>query len=94
MKRTGLGRKTTSSKNTSIKESPRRSTTKLAVSLKTRGVDLHRGRVYRVLADRRADADGYVRIVDDSGEDYLYPSDYFNMIRISTDQALRLFDGR
>ena len=94
MKRTGSDRKTTSSKNTSIKESPRRSTTKLAVSLKTSGVDLHRGRVYRVLPDRRAAADGYARIVDESGEDYLYPVTYFDMIRISTEQALRLFDGR
>ena len=64
---------------------------KLAVSLKSRGVDLRRGRVYRLLPDRKASTDGYVRIIDGSGEDYLYPANYFNIINISSEQALKLF---
>ncbi len=36
-------------------------------------------KVYRVLADADADAEkqGRLRIVDESGEDYLYPGKYF-----------------
>lgn len=35
------------------------------------------GKVYRVLPDPRAAKDDLVRIVDESGEDYLYHKDYF-----------------
>ena len=34
-------------------------------------------KVYRVLADKEAAANGLVRIVDESGEDYLYPKGCF-----------------
>lgn len=39
--------------------------------------DLDIRKVYRVLPDKEAAATGYVRVVDESGEDYLYPADYF-----------------
>jgi hypothetical protein len=67
---------------------------KLAVSLRSRGVDLRRGQVYRLLPDRKGSADGYVRIVDGSGEDYLYPADHFTIVSISSEQAMRLFKAR
>lgn len=35
------------------------------------------GKVYRILADPRAAKDDLVRIVDESGEDYLYHKSYF-----------------
>jgi len=35
------------------------------------------GKVYRILADPRAAKDDLVRIVDESGEDYLYHRDHF-----------------
>jgi hypothetical protein len=35
------------------------------------------GKVYRTLPDRRAARDDLVRIVDESGEDYLYHKDHF-----------------
>ncbi len=91
MKRTELDRKTTNLKNTSIKGGQGPATMRLAVSLRSRGVDLRRGRLYRVLPDRKAKADGYVRIVDGSGEDYLYPANYFTIIHVSSEQALKLF---
>ncbi|MBN2560786.1 MAG: hypothetical protein JXQ75_07645 [Phycisphaerae bacterium] len=34
-------------------------------------------KIYRVIPDATADAHGHVRIIDESGEDYLYPADYF-----------------
>ncbi len=35
------------------------------------------GKLYRVIADREAEAHGYLRIVDESGEDYGYSADRF-----------------
>ena len=32
---------------------------------------------YRVLPDENAEANGELRVVDESGEDYLYPAEYF-----------------
>ena len=38
---------------------------------------LIRGKVYRILPDPRAAKDDLVRIVDESGEDYLYHKGHF-----------------
>ena len=35
------------------------------------------GKVHRILPDAKAAKDDLVRIVDESGEDYLYPKDLF-----------------
>ena len=40
-------------------------------------------KIYRRLADRRAGPMGLVRVVDESGEDYLYPAAFFMPIRLS-----------
>jgi hypothetical protein len=44
--------------------------------------DLELRKVYRILPDKRAAHDGYVRVVDESGEDYLYPESYFVPVRL------------
>ena len=36
-------------------------------------LELHK--IYRVIADEDAARDGDMRVIDESGEDYLYPSD-------------------
>ena len=38
-------------------------------------LELHK--IYRVLPDNKATRDGDLRIVDESGEDYLYPAEWF-----------------
>ena len=38
------------------------------------------GKVYRVLPDPRAAKDDFVRIVDESGEDYLYHKSHFVLV--------------
>ena len=38
-------------------------------------LELHK--IYRVLPDRRAAVDDYFRVVDESGEDYLYSAKRF-----------------
>ena len=42
--------------------------------------ELHK--IYRVLPDEEAAQDGDVRVVDESGEDYLYPAEYFVAIEV------------
>jgi len=44
--------------------------------------DLEVGKVYRALPDRLAAAKSYVRVVDDSGEDYLYPAAHFVFVEL------------
>jgi hypothetical protein len=44
--------------------------------------DLEIRKVYRVLPDKVAASTGYLRIVDESGEDYLYPDDYFVFVEL------------
>jgi hypothetical protein len=43
-------------------------------------LELHK--IYRVLPDADAARDGDVRIVDESGEDYLYPSEWFAAVHL------------
>ena len=44
--------------------------------------DLEPRKVYQVLPDEAAAEDGYIRVIDESGEDYLYPESYFALIEL------------
>ena len=44
--------------------------------------DLEPRKVYQVLPDSDAAREGYVRVIDESGEDYLYPAEYFVPVRL------------
>ena len=39
--------------------------------------DLQVWKLYQVIPDATAEAENYLRVVDDSGEDYLYPANRF-----------------
>lgn len=43
-------------------------------------LELHK--IYMVVQDAEAEADGDIRVVDESGEDYLYSQDRFVPIRV------------
>jgi hypothetical protein len=45
-------------------------------------VSLERWKVYQVLEDADAEAHGQYRVIDESGEDYLYPQEYFSLIEL------------
>lgn len=52
--------------------------TQLAICIATDDPDLLTlRRIYKVLPDESAAKSNYVRIVDNEGEDYLYPAKYF-----------------
>jgi len=50
-------------------------------------VSLERRKIYEVLPDSDAAKCKLLRIIDESGEDYLYPENYFAAIELS--QSLR-----
>lgn len=43
-------------------------------------LELHK--IYRIVADADAARDGDVRILDESGEDYLYPAEWFAAVEL------------
>lgn len=43
-------------------------------------LELHK--IYRVMPDKWAKLDGDLRVVDESGEYYLYPTDYFVLLNL------------
>ena len=45
--------------------------------------DLERRKIYQVLPDDEASEEGFVRVIDESGEDYLYPESFFISIKLS-----------
>ena len=44
--------------------------------------DLEKRKIYKIIPDDKAKEEGYLRVVDESGEDYLYPESYFIMIQL------------
>jgi hypothetical protein len=57
---------------------PRKSISKFVLCIRNEGCeDLEIRKLYLVLPDKSATADGYIRVIDESGEDYLYPEDCF-----------------
>jgi hypothetical protein len=58
------------------------STKQLVVCIKNDGysVSLEKRKIYVSLRDAEADKHGLLRIVDESGEDYLYPKSLFRAI--------------
>jgi hypothetical protein len=51
---------------------------------------LDRHKVYRVLPDKEAEQDGDLRVIDESGEDYLYPAEYFVLVELPSKTAREL----
>lgn len=85
MKRTESAGKGSKSNGSSTK--PRRasaaSLVPAAVCLKNDGCDdLELRKLYRILPDKEGTAEGYLRVVDESGEDYLYPAKFFAVVRV------------
>jgi hypothetical protein len=53
--------------------------------------DLEKRKIYAVLPDEEAEKEGYLRVIDESGEDYLYPASYFIFVQLpaEAEEALR-----
>ena len=44
--------------------------------------DLEKRKIYQVLPDEEAEKEGYLRVIDESGVDYLYPQSYFILVQL------------
>ena len=54
--------------------------------------DLEKRKIYQILPDEEAGKEGYLRVIDESGEDYLYPQSYFILVQLPREaqEALRI----
>jgi len=43
-------------------------------------LELHK--IYRIIPDEDIEVDGDLRVIDESGEDYLYPADWFVFVEL------------
>lgn len=87
MKHTVLGKKKSRSNGTSRKRTPTQPTSPrgrfvLCIRNHDYPASLELRKVYRVLPDRSAAKEKMLRIIDESGEDYLYPADFFVSISV------------
>src|SRR6476619_7189322 len=84
-------RKTSMTRKRSKRKLQHRALVAAALCLKNRGCgDLEPRKLYRILPDKKATAEGYLRVIDESGEDYLYPVDYFAIVRVPAAAAKAL----
>jgi hypothetical protein len=64
---------------------------KFAVCIQTDDSDLLTPRmIYRVIPDETAAKSNHIRVVDNEGEDYLYPADYFMFLDLPQEIARAL----
>jgi len=63
---------------------PKKSAVRFAVCIKNKGYEasLELGKFYRVVRDEAAEGHGYLRVVDESGDDYGYAASRFFAIDI------------
>ncbi len=57
----------------------------ICLSEDKQGDSLTQHKIYQVLPDEKAAQHGYLRVIDDSGEDYLYSSVFFKAISLPTE---------
>lgn len=52
-------------------------------------------KIYEILPDEKASQHHQIRVIDESGEDYLYPSSYFILLQLPTEnrELLALFSS-
>jgi hypothetical protein len=55
---------------------------KFAVCITDSEPDLELRKIYKVLPDEAAAKDRHLRIIDESGEDYLYPASFFVFVEV------------
>jgi hypothetical protein len=67
-----------------MKKQPLYKYSKYVVCVRTDAPDLITPRmIYQVLKDESAEKSGYIRVIDNEGEDYLYPELFFIPLELS-----------
>jgi hypothetical protein len=71
-----------------------KNTVSFAICVANEGYDdLEVWKVYRILADAKAAEVGCLRVVDESGDGYLYPADRFVAVDLPQGARARLMDA-
>jgi len=67
-----------------MKKKKERRTAQFAVCLDNEGykASLEVGKLYRVIPDDEATAHGYIRVIDESGEDYAFTANRFHLVQL------------
>src|ERR1039457_1251039 len=89
-KPTGLGRKNTKSSGFST-DMKREAQFVICVGNKGYPASLELRKIYQVIPDKAASRLHQLRVIDESGEDYLYPQDYFVSVQLpqAVERAVR-----
>lgn len=67
---------------------------RFVVCVKNEGCeDLEVRKIYQLLPDEAAAEDAYIRVIDESGEDYLYPANYFFPIELPREAEKELLSA-
>lgn len=67
---------------------------RFVVCVKNEGCeDLEIRKIYQVLPDEPAAEDDYIRVIDESGEDYLYPGSYFYPVELPQEAEKELLSA-
>ena len=84
MKRMASARRSSSGSGTSTRRKTARTERRFAVCVRNDGYEasLERNKIYAVLPDDEAERDGDLRVIDESGEDYLFSADRFVAIEV------------
>ena len=84
MKRTVSAKKSSSARGTSTRRRKSAAARRFAVCVRNDGYEasLERNKIYTVLPDAEAERDGDLRVIDESGEDYLFSADRFVAIDV------------
>jgi hypothetical protein len=84
MKRTASARKRSSARGTSTRRRKAAPPRRFVVCVRNDGheTSLERNKIYTVLPDDEAARDGDLRVIDESGEDYLFSADRFVAIEV------------
>lgn len=57
--------------------------TQFALCIKNEGCeDIEKRKFYQILPDEKAASEGYLRVIDESQEDYLYPESFFIFVEL------------
>jgi len=85
MRRMASARKSSSARGTSTRSRrPAARKRRFAVCVQNEGYEasLERNKIYTVVPDEDAERDGDLRVIDESGEDYLFSADRFVAIEV------------
>src|SRR5688572_12354786 len=95
MKRTASAKKSSSARSTATRRRKTLSARRFVVCVRNDGYEasLERNKIYTALPDEDAERDGDLRVIDESGEDYLFSADRFVAIDVPAAVRASLLKG-